>query len=107
MSDREVMDARTRALASKYVWFETYDGRRLHFIAEAEPEGYADGKAFWERACWGSTQHPTAAAICGTRSVWIAPGIFSRMGMPRCSRCCRALGISDGNGCPLNEEALR
>lgn len=43
-------------------------------------------------------------ARCGmtTRMAW--PGIFSRLGKPRCAYCCRALGIPTGNGTPGNEK---
>jgi len=30
------------------------------------------------------------------------PGIFSRMGAPRCKACCRALGLPEGDGAPYN-----
>jgi hypothetical protein len=34
------------------------------------------------------------------------PGIFSRMGAPRCKRCCKAVGIPAGNGAPYNDDDL-
>lgn len=41
--------------------------------------------------------------VCGARSSrWHMPGIFSRMGAPRCSKCCKKLGIPTGDGAPFN-----
>ena len=35
------------------------------------------------------------------------PGIFSRMSLPRCSRCCDKLGLPRGTGSPKNDDACR
>ena len=91
------------ALESKYTWFHSPSGDRLHYIPEA-----ADNYEFWERACWGSDVRSKSLAACGLKTDWIAPGIFSRMGMPRCKRCCDLAGIPYGDGTPFNtrEEIL-
>ena len=48
-------------------------------------------------------QGTTACGLSGRLSM---PGIFSRIGAPRCKKCCRKVGIPDGNGAPYNDEAL-
>ena len=35
------------------------------------------------------------------------PGIFSRMGLPRCNRCCDAVGFPRGVGSPKNDDVCR
>jgi hypothetical protein len=47
----------------------------------------------------------TLTARCGVQAVMAWPGIFSRLGRPRCAHCCRVLGIPPGNGTPGNERA--
>lgn len=42
--------------------------------------------------------------VCGRRGRLQMPGLFSRMGLPRCAACCRALGIPSGNGAPANSK---
>lgn len=44
---------------------------------------------------------------CGRKGVWGLPGIFSRMDLPRCKQCSRALGWPHGVGSPKNDPALR
>lgn len=73
----------------------------MHFVPKADTRG-----DFFDDATH-SDADTTAEAVCGLRCDWMAPGPFSRLGLPRCSRCCRALGIPRGSGCPANEEALR
>lgn len=91
------------AVTSKYSWFYTYHATRLHFVPEA-----GEGYEFWERATSGD-ESSYARAACGVRAEWSAPGIFSRTGMPRCKKCCKAAGINEGDGAPFNdpEQALR
>lgn len=45
---------------------------------------------------------------CGqtAKFVWI-PGMFSRMGCRRCSRCCRVNGLPPGIGSPKNDPECR
>lgn len=35
------------------------------------------------------------------------PGIGSRMSLPRCRQCCRALGLPPGSGSPKNDDECR
>lgn len=44
-----------------------------------------------------------ARSACGLRRKWWMPGVFSRLGRRRCTACCHALGIPDGNGTPAND----
>lgn len=47
-------------------------------------------------------------AACGRELGWVmVPGVGSRMGVPRCRRCCDALGYPHGNGSPKNDPACR
>ena len=44
---------------------------------------------------------------CGRRGEFWIPGLFARMSLPRCKRCCRALGFPVGTGSPKNDDACR
>lgn len=46
-------------------------------------------------------------SVCGRSGRLGIPGIFSRMGAPRCKRCCTVLGWPSGVGSPKNVEELR
>lgn len=48
---------------------------------------------------------PVLEAVCGLEKPVTMPGVFSRLGMPRCGHCCRKLAIGSGNGAPANEKA--
>lgn len=48
-----------------------------------------------------------ALTACGRKGLGLIPGIFSRMGRPRCRRCCAATGLPDGTGSPKNDDACR
>lgn len=71
---------------------------RLHALPEA----------LWDR--WDDEQvdllcdypGPTATALCGYEGPWQMPGVFTRIGAPRCAHCCRKLGIERGDGTPNN-----
>lgn len=84
------------ALDSKYTWFHSPSGDRLHYVPEA-----ANDYGFWERAC-SSDGSSRSVAICGLEAEWVAPGLFSRLGMPCCKRCCEKTGIPHGDGTPFN-----
>lgn len=40
--------------------------------------------------------------VCGRRGHFTMPGMFSRLGLIRCARCCKRLGIPGGRGAPFN-----
>jgi hypothetical protein len=45
---------------------------------------------------------------CGRTAALVAiPGVFTRMGAPRCTGCGKALGYPQGKGSPKNDGACR
>jgi len=77
-------------------WWITRSGNYLH---SAQVDYYSFSK-------YGNVGGRGITA-CGRRTeLWI-PGIFSRMGLLRCSRCCRILGYPEGRGSPKNDERCR
>lgn len=44
---------------------------------------------------------------CGRAGWLVMPGIFSRMGLPRCTQCCRKLHLPVGDGAPQNDKQLQ
>lgn len=94
-----------QATSSKYTWFETYYGNRLHFMPDADGTS-DDAGLFWMRRCV-DTGGKTSTSLCGHTGVWLAPPMAARMCMPRCAKCCKALGIPDGDGTPFNDKELR
>jgi hypothetical protein len=76
--------------------------RRLHAVSRCllDPE---DAEAV-ELLCAAPGLWLTA--VCGYAGHMTMPGLVSRMGMPRCGHCCRALRIGGGPGTPANESAL-
>lgn len=53
-----------------------------------------------------NAQHVTFACGWKTETAFI-PGMFSRMGSPRCARCCDKLGYPRGVGSPKNDQGCR
>lgn len=45
--------------------------------------------------------------LCGRSCRLTIPGVFSRMGAPRCPACCAAAGLPPGAGSPKNDPLLR
>jgi len=43
------------------------------------------------------------ATACGRFARMFMPGFVSRMGLRRCSACCRAAGVPPGVGAPFNQ----
>jgi hypothetical protein len=88
---------------TKYQWLVTSTWDVLHYVAEVADwddaffkrlNGQCDGTRPWKSAC-------------GIAAHFEPPGIFSRMDCPRCQRCCKAVGITQGNGCPINDETCK
>lgn len=49
-----------------------------------------------------------APLLCGLSPRWVhIPGFFSRLGMPRCVRCCARAGLPRGVGSPKNDPECR
>lgn len=46
-----------------------------------------------------------ATSWCGVTTTFALPGVISRLGMPRCRRCCSLLGVPQGKGSLPNELA--
>lgn len=74
-------------------WLVLPSWRRLHRVASVT---FVDGQP----AGVGYT-------VCGLRGRLAIPGVFSRLGLPRCAHCCRMVGIPAGNGAPFNKFKLR
>jgi hypothetical protein len=79
-------------------WLVSGKWRRLHAI----PASAANPQAM--RTAIDDNEPIPARAACGIRRGWWMPGLGSRLGLRRCTPCCRALGIPAGNGTPANEE---
>lgn len=45
------------------------------------------------------------SVLCREGVDYSHPGVFSRLGAPRCRRCCRLGGYAYGSGTPQNEAA--
>ena len=71
-------------------WLVLPSWNRLHRVAAIE----------WCDAEWHG--HGTGTTLCGRTGSLSMPGIFSRMGLPRCAHCCRIAGIPRGDGAPSN-----
>lgn len=41
--------------------------------------------------------------LCGRTGHLTMPGLFSRLGLPRCAHCCRLAGVPCGFGAPVNQ----
>lgn len=70
----------------------TYDDLLLHRVAE--PFQIGD---------WESTE---ARTVCGRTMMLCMPGFGSRIGAPRCPKCCEVVGIPAGDGAPYNDRSL-
>ena len=82
-------------------WCGTQRGKYLHCVPDTVDE---EGRWHDDFLDAGSME---ATSSCGRAGKYVPPGIFSRMGTPRCPECCGALGIEPGTGTPVNEVALR
>ena len=50
----------------------------------------------------GSLVHGEGKSVCGVQAHFMMPGFLDRMDLPRCKKCCRALGLPPGSGAPFN-----
>ena len=77
-------------------WAMLGDGSVLHLpVTLEDPDGFDDGD--------GSA----GVVACGRRGGLWRPGVLSRLGAPRCARCCTASGTQPGVGSPRNDDTLR
>lgn len=73
--------------------------RVLHYIPDRDA---------WDKAVGAvSNRRYHFTAACGLRTAFDAPGIVSRLGNPRCKKCCKALGIPQGSGSGANDQSLK
>lgn len=79
-------------------WLVLPNWGKLHRVAETEGEDWeADGLI--PIGIQGVT-------LCGLVGRLAMPGVFSRMGLPRCAHCCDRLGIPRGDGAAYNDKTL-
>lgn len=85
--------------------------RVLHRLAAMTWNSDDDPEADYAGRCC------TGVAVCGYATkgdggrirsgMFFMPGIFSRMGLPRCAKCCAKVGLPKGDGTPWNDKELR
>ena len=85
-------------------WLVTNEWDKLHRIAEIRWGWVSDenGKLFQD-TCEDEKINGIGVTLCGIEGPVGMPGIFSRMGLERCPRCCELMGIPEGKGNPFNE----
>lgn len=74
-------------------WLVLPSWTRLHRVSEIEWDDPED------------MIHGDGVTVCGRRGWLQMPGMFSRMGLPRCAYCCRLLDVPRGNGAPFNDKS--
>jgi hypothetical protein len=82
------------------LWVYTEHGERLHVATRVDKWDGWDG----DDLDWTSGPGKT---LCGYEAYLYYPGVFSRLGMPRCAYCCHRLKIPRGEGHPKNDPNLR
>jgi len=83
---------------ASYDWLVTRRWRFLHAVpGDAWTGEHRDDMA----RDWNVTR-PARLACGQVAGALFIPGPFSRMALPRCAGCCRALGGPPGNGSPKN-----
>lgn len=66
---------------------------RISSITSLDPGEPEEG----DSVRWGE-----GVSVCGIEGEFEMPGLFSRMGRPRCTACCDLLGVPHGDGAPYN-----
>lgn len=102
MSDPSLENPEDFIRHARTSWLAAKNGRVLHAVRDAD---------------WTEIQRGDMALLWMVRRVRMAcgqaaelvtiPGPFSRMNSPRCSRCCRATGLPQGIGSPVNDPECR
>lgn len=83
-------------------WDWLYGKPRYRVLHHGTQPAEAVGQDDWPVEGFG------VATACGLTLRWAAiPGIFSRLAVPRCAKCCAKLGYPRGNGSPKNDDACR
>lgn len=70
----------------------------LHRVSSVSEYAYGWGEVDQEQ----SLTSVRGATCCGLEGHLTMPGLFSRMGLRRCTHCCRVAGVERGNGIPGN-----
>lgn len=84
----------------RFDWLVTKSWNRLHFADLSDAQ-----VAEMEENC---LLYGSVTLSCGRTAAMVSiPGIFTRMGAPRCIRCCQVRGYPLGNGSPKNDDACR
>lgn len=90
-------DDATLAAIAVYDWVVTPTGNVLHKLDAFDDPLAAENE-------WGGAGRLT----CGLWTEWLRlPGLFERMGLPRCKRCCHRVGFPQGVGSPKNDKEPR
>lgn len=81
-------------IVAHWDWVRTPAGKRLHapMVWDDPHEEMYD---------------PHGVTACRISGELLIPGLFSRMGLPRCRHCCRLTGMPPGKGSPKNDDACR
>ena len=83
-------------ILAEQTWVITAAGRALHHPARIhEPSRLAEHN------------EGLVATSCGYLGDMMVPAKPWRTKVPRCRRCCRAVGYREGTGSPVNDEACR
>lgn len=93
MADNERWDWTSVA---EWDWVQLQNRLTLHHMAAMDDLESAELE-------WGGD----GVTTCGLRGYLMIPGLFSRTGCRRCTKCCDALGWPRGTGSPKNDSALR
>jgi len=72
-------------------WLVLPSWNRLHRVSQIE----------WIDA-WDGLLYGRGKTVCGREGELCMPGVVSRLGLPRCKHCCRAMGLPAGDGNPYN-----
>lgn len=99
------------SLTNKYAWLvevlppidgedDGEWGEHLHYVPGENGGTWDD---WWDEGPFPKRRTP----ICGDERPVTLPGMFSRMGRPRCPECCAKLGITEGDGAGLNDDEAR
>jgi hypothetical protein len=96
-SDAEVAaHAAGTTILAEWDWVYTASAGALHAVRHLE------FPAEFEMDAGGP-----GTTVCGVTTWLSIPGLFSRMGLRRCKRCCAAVGFPQGVGAPKNDDACR
>lgn len=84
-------------------WVVSKSWNRLHAL----PYGPWTLEQHADIMCEWAVTRPVRLACGRMAAMACIPGFGSRLGLPRCSGCCRATGLAQGIGSPKNDSACR